>query len=195
LGGAFLVRRSSLATALALLSGLALIPALSGGAVITPGRLGFDEWVSADNFFHLDPVLGRNGVPEKSHGDSVGRLRAALRELGVAEDTIVWYLQRQRPRGRPAEHRLPPRRQGEVVGGGLPRPRARRMARSDPDAGGQLGSVLDARHLPDCPRCHRYGGGEKDSALDGIKLLPVDRTDARDAAAPWRCGARRLGLS
>jgi arylsulfatase A-like enzyme len=123
---------------------------------LNPGRLGFDEWVSADNFFDLDPVLGRNGVPEKFHGDgsdvttdealkfirkqaaggkpflavvwfgnphtphialpadkaayaklpekdqnyygeitgidrSVGRLRAALRDLRVADDTIFWY--------------------------------------------------------------------------------------------------------
>jgi arylsulfatase A-like enzyme len=123
---------------------------------LSPGRLGFDEWVSADNFFDLDPVLGRNGVAEKFHGDgsdivtdeslkfirkqaaaakpflavvwfgnphvphialakdkeaykslaegdqnyfgeltgidrSVGRLRAALRELGIADDTIVWF--------------------------------------------------------------------------------------------------------
>lgn len=123
---------------------------------LSPGRLGFDEWVSADNFFDLDPVLGRNGVPEKFTGDgsdvvtdealkfirkqaaggkpflavvwfgnphvphialakdkeaykslpekdqnyfgeitgidrSVGRIRAALRELGLADDTIVWY--------------------------------------------------------------------------------------------------------
>jgi arylsulfatase A-like enzyme len=123
---------------------------------LSPGRLGFDEWVSADNFFDLNPVLGRNGVPESFKGDgsdvvtdealkfirkevsakkpflavvwfgnphvphialpkdkelykslpqadqeyfgeitgidrSVGRLRAALRELGIAEDTIVWY--------------------------------------------------------------------------------------------------------
>ncbi len=36
---------------------------------LSPGRMGFDEWVSADNFFDLDPVLGRNGVPEKFHGD------------------------------------------------------------------------------------------------------------------------------
>ena len=36
---------------------------------LSPGKLGFDEWVSADNFFDLDPVLGRNGVPEKFHGD------------------------------------------------------------------------------------------------------------------------------
>jgi arylsulfatase A-like enzyme len=123
---------------------------------LSPGRLGFDEWVSADNFFDLDPVLGRNGVPEKFHGDgsdvttdealkfirrqagagksffavvwfgnphvphealpadkaayaslperdqqyygeitgidrNVGRLRAALRELKAAENTIFWY--------------------------------------------------------------------------------------------------------
>ncbi len=123
---------------------------------LSPGRMGFDEWVSADNFFDLDPVLGRNGVPEKFHGDSsdvttdealkfirrqagagkpflavvwfgsphnphqalpadkaaytglptkeqnyygeitavdrsVGRLRAALRELKVADNTLVWY--------------------------------------------------------------------------------------------------------
>jgi arylsulfatase A-like enzyme len=123
---------------------------------LSPGRLGFDEWVSADNFFDLDPVLGRNGVPEKFYGDSsdittdealkfirrqagagksflavvwfgsphvphqalpadkaaysalpekdqnyygeltavdrnVGRLRTALRELKVADHTLLWY--------------------------------------------------------------------------------------------------------
>ena len=123
---------------------------------LSPGRMGFDEWVSADNFFDLDPVLGRNGVAEKFHGDSsdvttdealkfirrqagagktflsvvwfgsphvphqalaadksaygslpekdqnyygeitavdrsVGRLRAALRELKVADNTLLWY--------------------------------------------------------------------------------------------------------
>ena len=123
---------------------------------LSPGKMGFDEWVSADNFFDLDPVLGRNGVPEKLHGDSsdvttdealkfirkqatagkpflsvvwfgsphvphlalpadkaaysalsekeqnylgeitavdrsVGRLRAALRELKVADNTLLWY--------------------------------------------------------------------------------------------------------
>ena len=123
---------------------------------LSPGKLGFDEWVSADNFFDLDPVLGRNGVPEKFRGDgsdvvtdealkfvrkqagagkpflavvwfgnphvphealpadkaayatlpekdqnyygeltgvdrSVGRLRAGLRELKVADDTLLWY--------------------------------------------------------------------------------------------------------
>jgi arylsulfatase A-like enzyme len=123
---------------------------------LSPGKLGFDEWVSADNFFDLDPVLGRNGVPEKFHGDgsdiamdealkfirksagagkpfftvvwfgnphtphealpadkapyahlpapdqnyygeltaidrNVGKLRAALRELKVADNTLLWF--------------------------------------------------------------------------------------------------------
>ncbi|MBM3830084.1 MAG: N-acetylgalactosamine 6-sulfate sulfatase [Verrucomicrobia bacterium] len=123
---------------------------------LSPGKLGFDEWVSADNFYDLDPVLGRNGVAEKFKGDgsdiamdealkfirksagagkpfftvvwfgnphtphealpadkalyekfsaseqnyygeltgidrNVGKLRAALRELKVADDTLVWY--------------------------------------------------------------------------------------------------------
>lgn len=37
---------------------------------LSPGKMGFDEWISADNFFDLDPVLGRNGIPEKFYGDS-----------------------------------------------------------------------------------------------------------------------------
>ena len=28
-----------------------------------PGRMGFDEWLSHDNFFELDPWLSRNGGP------------------------------------------------------------------------------------------------------------------------------------
>jgi arylsulfatase A-like enzyme len=123
---------------------------------LSPGKMGFDEWLSADNFFDLDPVLGRDGVPEKFHGDgsdivtgealkfmrkqaganrpflvvvwfgnphvphealpadrapyaalpasdqnyygelaaidrNVGKLRAALRELKVADNTLLWY--------------------------------------------------------------------------------------------------------
>lgn len=123
---------------------------------LSPGKMGFDEWISADNFFDLDPVLGRQGVPEKFHGDgsdivtdealkfirkqaaagksfltvvwfgnphsphealpadkeaykglseadqnyygeiaaidrNVGKLRAALKELKVADNTLLWY--------------------------------------------------------------------------------------------------------
>lgn len=123
---------------------------------LSPGKMGFDTWVSADNFFDLDPVLGRQGVAEKFQGEgsdivtdealkfirsqaaakkpfltvvwfgnphtphealpadkaaykdlpeaaqnyygeltaidrSVGRLREALRELKVADNTLLWY--------------------------------------------------------------------------------------------------------
>jgi len=123
---------------------------------LSPGRNGFEEWVSVSNFYDLDPLMARNGVAEQFKGDSsdvateealkfirhqaeqgksflsvvwfgsphvphralpadkaaysalpkseqeyygeltaidrsVGRLRAALRELKIAENTIVWY--------------------------------------------------------------------------------------------------------
>ena len=37
----------------------------------SPGAMGFDEWLSHDNFFELDPVLVRNGgKPKKYKGES-----------------------------------------------------------------------------------------------------------------------------
>ena len=37
----------------------------------SPGAMGFDEWLSHDNFFELDPVLSRNGEkPELIRGES-----------------------------------------------------------------------------------------------------------------------------
>jgi arylsulfatase A-like enzyme len=43
--------------------------AIAASNPLSPGKMGFDTWVSASNFFDLDPVLGRQGVPEKMHGD------------------------------------------------------------------------------------------------------------------------------
>ncbi|HKI90277.1 MAG TPA: sulfatase-like hydrolase/transferase, partial [Draconibacterium sp.] len=35
-----------------------------------PGAMGFDEWLSHDNFFEMNPVLSRNGeTPEKIEGE------------------------------------------------------------------------------------------------------------------------------
>ena len=35
-----------------------------------PGAMGFDEWLSHDNFFEMDPVLSRNGdIPQKIEGE------------------------------------------------------------------------------------------------------------------------------
>ena len=58
---------------------------------LSPGRMGFDEWVSADNFFDLDPVLGRNGVPEKFHGDS----------SDVTTDEALKFIRKQAAAGKP----------------------------------------------------------------------------------------------
>ena len=36
-----------------------------------PGAMGFDQWLSHDNFFEINPTLSRNGgPPEKFHGES-----------------------------------------------------------------------------------------------------------------------------
>jgi arylsulfatase A-like enzyme len=36
----------------------------------SPGAMGFDEWLSHDNFFEIDPVLSRNGeAPQKIEGE------------------------------------------------------------------------------------------------------------------------------
>jgi len=36
----------------------------------SPGAMGFDEWLSHDNFFEMNPVLSRNGeVPQKIEGE------------------------------------------------------------------------------------------------------------------------------
>jgi len=36
-----------------------------------PGAMGFDQWLSHDNFFEIDPTLSRNGAPpEKIRGES-----------------------------------------------------------------------------------------------------------------------------
>jgi arylsulfatase A-like enzyme len=40
-------------------------------SLTNPGKMGFDEWLSHDNFFELNPVLSRNGEdPQKIEGES-----------------------------------------------------------------------------------------------------------------------------
>jgi arylsulfatase A-like enzyme len=40
------------------------------GSPVNPGACGFDEWVSAPNFFDNDPILSRQGVAEQMKGES-----------------------------------------------------------------------------------------------------------------------------
>jgi len=37
--------------------------AVKSGAPVNPGAMGFDEWLSHDNFFELNPSFSRNGAP------------------------------------------------------------------------------------------------------------------------------------
>lgn len=65
----------------------------------SPGAMGFDEWLSHDNFFELDPVLSRNGEdPQKMEGESSKVIiEEAIRFIQKAVDkqqpfmVVVWF--------------------------------------------------------------------------------------------------------
>ena len=62
-----------------------------GSDAHSPGAFGFEEWLSATNFFDRDPVLSRRGAWEEFRGDSS--------EIVVTE--ALKHLERARPSGRP----------------------------------------------------------------------------------------------
>ncbi len=71
-----------------------------------PGELGFDYWLSATNTFDLNPVLSRNGTPERFEGDSSDVLvDEALRFIdqetsrGNPVFVMIWYASPHRPFG------------------------------------------------------------------------------------------------
>lgn len=65
----------------------------------SPGAMGFDEWLSHDNFFELNPTLSRNGgPPEQIMGESSEIIvDEAIRFIGKAKEkgrpflTIIWF--------------------------------------------------------------------------------------------------------
>lgn len=72
---------------------------VKAGAPNNPGASGFDEWLSHDNFFGLDPVLSRNGAPPAVfRGESSEIIvREACEFIGgaVAQDkpflVVIWF--------------------------------------------------------------------------------------------------------
>jgi arylsulfatase A-like enzyme len=63
-----------------------------------PGRYGFDEWLSASNYYDRDPLLSRNGEFEEFTGDSsVVAVREALKfmkrqkQAGSPFLAVIWY--------------------------------------------------------------------------------------------------------
>lgn len=72
---------------------------VKAGSPTNPGAMGFDEWVSHDNFFELNPSLSRNGgPPEMIEGESSEIVvREAIRFIDRARQegkpflTVVWF--------------------------------------------------------------------------------------------------------
>ncbi|HUR57930.1 MAG TPA: sulfatase-like hydrolase/transferase [Opitutaceae bacterium] len=224
---------------------------------LSPGRLGFDEWVSADNFFDLDPVLGRNGVPEKFKGDSsdittdealkfirrqaaaakpffavvwfgsphvphqalpadkaaysalseaeqnyygeitavdrsVGRLRAALRELKVTDNTLFWYNSDNGGNEGPKSTGNLRGSKGTLWEGGVRVPAVVEWPARIPKpfVSDTPCSTLDM--YPTILAATRAFARNQILPLDGINLLPLfDRqTTTRTKAIPFTSGAR-----
>ncbi|HKJ69595.1 MAG TPA: sulfatase-like hydrolase/transferase [bacterium] len=68
------------------------------GSPVNPGASGFDEWLSAPNFFDNDPILGREGIAEQMNGESsMVTVNAALHFIrDHAHDdspflAVVWF--------------------------------------------------------------------------------------------------------
>ncbi len=66
---------------------------------LNPARMGFDEYLSHDNFFEMDPPLSRNGAPPEIHkGESseiivaeAGRFVRKVRDEGKPFFVVVWF--------------------------------------------------------------------------------------------------------
>jgi len=66
---------------------------------VSPGACGFEQWLSHDNFFELDPSLSRNGAdPQKIEGESseiiVNEALAFVAKTAKARKpffTVVWF--------------------------------------------------------------------------------------------------------
>ena len=75
------------------------VGAVKAGSPVNPGAMGFDGWVSHDNFFELNPSLSRNGGPPQvfaGEGSEV-LVREAIQFIDRARHddkpffTIIWF--------------------------------------------------------------------------------------------------------
>ena len=73
--------------------------AVKAGSPLNPGAMGFDEWLSHDNFFELNPTLSRNGAkPETLRGESSEividetiRFIKRANNVGKPFFAVVWF--------------------------------------------------------------------------------------------------------
>ena len=72
---------------------------VKAGSPTNPGAFGFEEWLSHDNFFEMDPYLSRNGDPPEKHEGESSRIvvEAAARFIDKAQAAgrpffvVVWF--------------------------------------------------------------------------------------------------------
>lgn len=72
---------------------------VKAGSPTNPGRMGFDEWLSHDNFFELDPHLSRNGGPPRQYKGESSEIvvKDAMRFIRQARQnrkpffTVIWF--------------------------------------------------------------------------------------------------------
>lgn len=75
------------------------VGAVKEGSPVNPGAMGFNEWVSHDNFFELNPALSRNGSPPEVYpGESSAVvISEAIRFIDAAHHAgrpflaVVWF--------------------------------------------------------------------------------------------------------
>jgi arylsulfatase A-like enzyme len=75
------------------------VGAVKRGAPVSPGAMGFQEWLSHDNFFEMNPTFSRNGgPPERFEGESSEILvREAIAAIGRANKAgkpfflVIWF--------------------------------------------------------------------------------------------------------
>lgn len=69
------------------------------GSPTNPGAMGFEEWLSHDNFFEMDPCLSRNGEPPEEHKgesskiivDAANRFISKARSQGRPFFAVIWF--------------------------------------------------------------------------------------------------------
>lgn len=72
---------------------------VKAGSPTNPGAMGFDEWLSHDNFFEMNPQLSRNGGPPERHEgegseviiDETIRFIGKAAKSGKPFFTVVWF--------------------------------------------------------------------------------------------------------
>jgi arylsulfatase A-like enzyme len=71
---------------------------IPGDDPLSPGKFGFDEWLSVSNFFDLNWTLSRKGTPEKFTGDGseyiVGEALKFINQAAAQKKpslTVIWF--------------------------------------------------------------------------------------------------------